>query len=199
MGKELMRTPLWDLPLAAIDFESAGAAPGETDCPVQVGIVRVDSLFGAEECFCSYIAPTHAVHWSAAKVHGITADTLRDAPSFTSLWTELRRLLSGCAVLGHNPATEMRFLQTFPGHGFGPWVDTLSLSRMALPDLRDHSLSCVCDTLGVTPDVQQLVPGRRWHDALFDAAGSLVLFRALVSALHMEDATLNGLGKAVYP
>lgn len=199
MGKELMHTPLWDLPVAAIDFESAGAAPGETDCPVQVGVVRVERLFGAEESFCSYIAPNHAVHWSAAKVHGITTDMLGDAPPFASLWPQLKRLLSDCVVLGHNPTTEMRFLQAFPGHGFGPWLDTLALSRMALPDLRDHSLCCVCDALGVTPEVCQLVPGRRWHDALFDAVGSLIVLRTLVSALHMEDATLNGLGKAVRP
>ncbi|MBQ2380847.1 MAG: hypothetical protein II295_10720, partial [Akkermansia sp.] len=56
MGSQLMDCPLAQLPLAAIDFESAGAAPGETDQPVQVGIVRVNSLFGEEEIFTSYIA-----------------------------------------------------------------------------------------------------------------------------------------------
>ena len=35
--------PMGRLAYAAIDFESAGAAPGETDLPVQIGIVRVDS------------------------------------------------------------------------------------------------------------------------------------------------------------
>lgn len=197
MGKELMHIPLWDLPVAAVDFESAGAAPGETDCPVQVGIVRVSPLFGAEECFCSYIAPRHRVQWSAAKVHGITTEMLTDAPPFTSLWPTLKRLLSDCVVLGHNPATEMRFLQAFPGHGFGPWLDTLALSRLAMPDLPDHTLSAVCEALGLTTEVQQLVPGRRWHDALFDAAASLTVLRSLVTALHMETATLNGLGRAV--
>ena len=38
-------TALEDLCWAAIDFESAGTAPGETDCPVQIGIVRVERLF----------------------------------------------------------------------------------------------------------------------------------------------------------
>ena len=44
MGSPLMNCPLGQLPVAAIDFESAGAAPGETDQPVQIGIVRVNSL-----------------------------------------------------------------------------------------------------------------------------------------------------------
>lgn len=184
---------LGSLSFAAIDFESAGAAPGETDCPVQVGIVRVNTLFETEELFDSYIAPTHPVHWSAAKVHGITTEKLAGAPAFAALWPELRRLLGGCVVVGHNPATEIRFLKAFPGHGFGPWLDTLVLARKALPTLGDHSLGTVCDALGITPEVERLVPSRRWHDALFDAVGSLVLLRFLVRELQMENAPLGGL------
>lgn len=197
MGSQLMDCPLAQLPIAAIDFESAGAAPGETDQPVQVGIVRVNSLFGEEEIFTSYIACDRPVRWSAAKVHGITTAMLQDAPHFTELWCDLRRLLSGCVVLGHNPSTEQRFLGAFPGHGFGPWLDTLALARKALPTLQDHSLGTVCDALGITPEVSTLVPGKTWHDALYDAAGSLALLRALVRGLQMEQATLRGLSFAV--
>lgn len=190
-------TPLGQLPVAAIDFESAGAAPGETDHPVQVGIVRVDALLQdiqpLRDCFCSYIACDRPVRWSAAKVHGITTDMLTDAPPFFSLWPELKARLSDCVVLGHNPATEQRFLKTFPGHGFGPWLDTLVLSRQALPGLTDYSLSAVCDTLGLTPGLQTLLPDRRWHDALFDAAASLEILRFLVRELHMENTPANAL------
>lgn len=194
MNADLLRTPLGALPVAAIDFESAGAAPGETDCPVQVGIVRVDRLTGElrrESCFCSYIAPTHPVHWSAAKVHGITTEKLAGAPSFVSLWPELKQRLSRCAVVGHNPATEQRFLRAFPGHGFGPWADTLQLARQALPQLPDHSLSTVCDALELTAELNALLPDRRWHDALYDAAASLLLLRFLVQALQMEEVPFS--------
>ncbi|MBR5894100.1 MAG: 3'-5' exonuclease [Akkermansia sp.] len=197
MGSQLMDCPLAQLPIAAIDFESAGAAPGETDQPVQVGIVRVDNLFSAEETFTSYIACHRPVRWSASKVHGITTDMLLEAPTLTELWCELRRLLSGCVVLGHNPATEKRFLQAFPGHGFGPWLDTLALSRKAIPSLRDHSLGSVCEALGVTAEIDALVPGKRWHDALYDAAGSLAVLRALVRGLNMENAPLCSIDFAV--
>ncbi len=189
--------PLAGLPFAAIDFESAGAAPGETDQPVQVGIVRVESLFAEPCCWTSYIASTHPVRWSASRIHGITTEMLADAPSFSSLWPRLREQLRGCVVLGHNPATEIRFLRSFPGHNFAPWLDTLALAREALPGLPDYSLGSICETMGLTQEVQQLVPGRHWHDALFDAAASLMLLRALVRGLHMEAAPLSGLNFAL--
>ncbi len=189
--------PLAQLPFAAIDFESAGAAPGETDQPVQVGIVRVDSLFGEPRCWTSYISCEHPVRWSASRVHGITTAMLADAPHFAELWPQLRELLRGCVVVGHNPATEIRFLRAFPGHGFAPWLDTLALARETLPSLADHSLGSVCEAMGLTPELQQLVPNRRWHDALFDAAGSLILLRALVRGLQMEEASLGSLSFAL--
>lgn len=197
MGSQLMDCPLAQLPIAAIDFESAGAAPGETDQPVQIGIVRVEKLFDSEEIFCSYIACHRPVRWSAAKVHGITTDMLKDAPPFSELWCDIRHRLRGCVVLGHNPSTEQRFLASFPGHGFGPWVDSLALARKALPSLCDHSLGKVCEALGLTAEVSRIVPGKTWHDALYDAAGSLVLLRALVQGLKMENATLRGISFAV--
>ncbi len=191
------RSPLAELPFAAIDFESAGAAPGETDQPVQVGIVRVESLFGEPRCWCTYIASSHPVRWSASKVHGITTEMLAGAPSFASLWPQLRELLRGCVVVGHNPATEMRFLRAFPGHGFAPWLDTLALVRRALPGLADYALGTVCVAMGIEAEVDALAPGRRWHDALYDAAGSLALLRALVRGLAMENAPLGGLAFAL--
>ena len=192
-----MHCALGQLPIAAIDFESAGSAPGETDCPVQIGIVRVDSLFGKEECFTSYIHCARPVRWSAAKVHGITTDILQIAPTFSELWPQIRRMLSGCLVVGHNPATEVRFLSSFPGHGFGPWLDTLQLARKALPSLKEHSLGKVCEALRICSQLDALVPGKHWHDALYDAAGSLEILRALTRALHMENAPLRGLAFAI--
>ncbi len=197
MGENLMQLPLGQIPCAAIDFESAGAAPGETDCPVQVGIVRVDTLFAEPLCFDSYIACDRPVRWSAARVHGITNDTLRRAPAFSTLWPDFKRLLGGCLILGHNPATEQRFLSTFPGHGFSPWLDTLALARKAMPGVQDYALSSLCRLCGLEPAVQALVPGRQWHDALFDAAAALLLLQFVVRELHMEHATLQQLSFVV--
>lgn len=198
MGQEFLNQPLAGLAFAAIDFESAGAAPGETDYPIQVGIIRTERLFSGEiQSFVSYIACAHPVRWSASRVHGITSEVLADAPEFSALWPQLKQLLSNCVVVGHNPSTEMRFLRAFPGHGFGPWLDTLALARQAMPTLQDHSLSSVCNALRITPEVEKMVPGKRWHDALFDAAGSLAALQAIIQGLDMGQATLSQIPFAV--
>lgn len=124
----LLSDTIGGLHFAAIDFESAGAARGETDQPVQIGIAACSRLEDEPELWTSYIAVEKPVLWSASQVHGITTEMLADAPSFPSLWPEIRSRLGQSVVVGHNPATERKFLRRFPGHGFGrgwirwPWA-----------------------------------------------------------------------------
>ena len=146
----LLSDTIGGLHFAAIDFESAGAARGETDQPVQIGIAACPRLEDEPELWTSYIAVEKPVLWSASQVHGITTEMLADAPSFPSLWPEIRSRLGQSVVVGHNPATERKFLRRFPGHGFGPWLDTLALGRMCVPGLADYSLSSLCGALGLT-------------------------------------------------
>ncbi len=189
--------PIARLSFAAIDFESSGAAPGETDMPIQVGMLRAPSLFEPAELFCSYLACEHPVRWVASRKHGITTADLKGAPSMLSLWTTFRHFLGGAVVVGHNPSTERRFLRVFPAHGFGPWLDTLALARHCLPTLRDLTLASVCEALAVVPAVDKTVPGKTWHDALYDAAASLEVLRMVVQTLQLHDRPLRTLSFAL--
>lgn len=166
---------------AAIDFESAGSAPGLTDEPVQIAIVQ---MRGGEirEAFSSYIRPTRAVTWAARAVHGISDPMLSSAPSLVDLWPEVKRGLGGRWVVAHGAATEKRFLRAFPVHGFGPWIDTLTLTRRIFPTLASYALSDAVEALGLGGEAELSQPGFRWHDAVSDAVATLVLLRRLVGA-----------------
>jgi hypothetical protein len=81
----LLDTPVRDAAWAALDFESAGAAPGRTDEPVQVGMAvwRAGEL---GDFFRSYIHAPVRVTPAARAVHGIGEEALLDAPAMTALW-----------------------------------------------------------------------------------------------------------------
>lgn len=177
----------------AIDFESAGAARGKTDSPVQVGLACWCLENGHSSSFVSYLKTDAPVQWSARKVHGIGPEQLADAPSLLMLWPEFRQRLSGAVVVAHGKGTEKRFLRAFPGHGFGPWIDTLLLSRTAWPDLPDHSLGALCEAHGLSTLISELVPEKSWHDALYDAVASLVLLSHLISSHALEDHPVESL------
>lgn len=111
------------------------------------------------------------------------------------LWPELRSRMAGSVVVAHGKGTEKRFLRAFPGHGFGPWVDTLPLARAAWPDLPDHSLGALCETLDLVAAVRAQVAEKSWHDALFDAVASLVLLEHVISRHSLADLPVAALAK----
>jgi DNA polymerase-3 subunit epsilon len=177
----------------AIDFESAGAARGKTDSPVQVGLACWDLENGHQSAFISYLHTLEPIQWSARKVHGIGPEQLAEAPTLLSLWPEFKKRLAGAVVVAHGKGTEKRFMRAFPGHGFGPWIDTLLIARAAWPDLPDHSLGALCEAHGLTVTIEQLVPGKSWHDALFDAVASLVLLARFIETHPIADQPLEAI------
>ncbi|MFC5051505.1 exonuclease domain-containing protein [Rubritalea spongiae] len=182
-----------EITFTAIDFESAGTAPGKTDAPVQIGTCTWSLTGNVSDTWISYIHTDQDITWSAQKVHGITHDDLRDAPKLMLLWPSIKRRLKNKAVVAHGHGTEKRFLHAFPGHGFGPWIDTLQLSRAAWPDLPSHSLGDLCKTLGLEEKVTAIVPEKTWHDALYDAVASILLLEKIISDFELQDADISTL------
>jgi DNA polymerase III subunit epsilon len=180
---------------AAIDFESAGSAPGRTDEPVQIAIAH---LLGTSitPSLCSYVKTGNSVTWAARKVHGITDAMIQDAPHFTDLWPQIKAGMEGCWIVAHGAATEKRFLRVFPFHSFGPWVDTLDLSRAVYPGLPSHALGEVIKALGLENEPEILADDFRWHDAQCDAIASLVLLRHLIAVCGLAGAEAEVLKSA---
>ena len=174
-----------ETPFAAIDFESAGIRRGGTEVPVQIGIalMQLQEISGS---FVSFLFTEEPITWAAQRVHGIRKRDLTGAPRLLELWPEVRSLLANRWLVAHGSATERRFLRAFPFHGFGPWVDTLRLSRAVWPAQRSFALGDLIRDLGLEDDLRKTLPNFRWHDALSDAIASLILLRRVVTEASVE-------------
>lgn len=188
-----------DIAFAAIDFESSGFGPGGEDSPIQIGIASLrEGKIDVDCMYRSFICPkdSRPISHAARSVHRISEADLENAPSMLDLWPEIRSRLQNTVVVAHGAGTEKRFLRAFPMHGFGPWLDTLQVAKRCLPNLEDYSLSALVCAVGLEPAVRQLCPDLDWHDALFDAAASLILLRHLIQATGAEAAPLSAFGVA---
>jgi len=182
---------------AALDFESAGERPNEAGVPIQIGIVWMEHLKPLSvSLFRSYLRAERPVTWSAQQIHGISDAELKDAPPLFSLWPELKRRLEGRWIVAHGAGTEKRYLRAFPMHGFGPWVDTLTLSRKILPGRPSYALSDLAQEFSLEQEAKVLLPDFRWHEALSDALASLLLLRKLIElsgiSNHPTEVLLSG-------
>ncbi|MFZ4116831.1 MAG: exonuclease domain-containing protein [Chthoniobacterales bacterium] len=178
--------------LVAIDFESAGEYPGETAHPVQVGMAPMQRLqFQPTLFFRSYVRTERPVTWRAQQLHGIANHDLREAPSMHELWPHFQQRLTNRYLVAHGRGTERRFLKAFPMHGFGPWIDTLPLSRQMAPGLPSYKLSDLMVHFQLLEKVTSLLPDFRWHEALSDALASLVLLLHLIEKANLFEEPIG--------
>lgn len=187
-------TPIHAVTFAAIDFESAGVQRGKTDTPIQVGWgFLADGDIDPRRFFRRYLHTDRPVTWSAQKVHGISKQHLEEAEKFENYWPELKQQLGPCVLLAHGHGTEKKFLQQFPGHGLGPWVDTLTLSRRWCQGMKSFRLEEVVRGLELESELRDLCPDYDWHDALFDAVGCLVILRKMIQDGGLSNRPLKTL------
>ena len=157
---------VWPVEFAAIDFETTGYENGEKNEPWQLGLalVRDGAVVETREWFFG------------------TALTPDAQPIFDQ-WDDFAPHLIGRRLVAHNIATERTILTRLaPLTKWGPWVDTLKLARARYPKLPSYALGDLCAMFGCVPDI----PGRTWHDALFDA----VACANLATVLAMEGVHL---------
>lgn len=182
--------------LTVLDFETTGSVPGFDTEPWQVGAVllvkgrvepqqRVESLIqvDANRPFSIYAPGRH---------HALR-DRIAAADPVTGVWKKLEGWVADRPLAAHNAAVEKKFLRRMaPMHRFGPWVDTLTLSRQAWPDAPGHALADLIPGLGLESRVNEICPGRTFHDALYDAASCAVLLEYLLQQPGWDRLSVPG-------
>lgn len=128
------------------------------------------------------VRPEAPMSKGALRVHGLTPEKLRDAPSFAALAEELAELLDDRVVVAHNVSFDLTFLhREFErvGRPLLPpvTIDTLDMSRRLFA-FRKNNLGAVCAALGLTLDGA--------HRAMADAEATHAVFERMVEVLDPE-------------
>lgn len=156
--------------LASIDFETTGLNP-ETDQIIEIGAVKFTESGEVIDTFQILAKPTIQIHAAAQKVHGISADMLKDAVSPKEAWEAFLAWAGDVKTLvAHNAQFEGSFIrgmysdsESLPEIEF---ICTLKLSRKRLKEESSHKLD-------------HLVPGEGRHRALADAEACVTLYQRL--------------------
>ncbi len=189
-------TPARACRFSVIDFETTGSVAGWPVEPWQVGIVTVaGGAVSAQSAFESLLrVGERPFNPNAPGRHAALRDELRTAPSPAELWPALAARLCGQPLAAHNTGTERGVLAKLaPLHRFGPWVDTLALTRRCYPGMTSKALDEALGELGLTQRVRALCPGRDAHDALYDAFACAVLLEHFLALPGWESVTLGAL------
>lgn len=148
----------------AIDLETTGLDPAD-DRIIEIAAVRFRRQtgigFAADESdvFRTMINPGCSLPPKTIELTGITDMDLIGAPACFGVLAELKDFIGDDPIVGHNVLFDLNFLryegfrteaENDPRIHFNPIaIDTLSLARFALPELRNHKLNTVAEHLGI--------------------------------------------------
>lgn len=190
-------TPLQDLPMVAMDFETTGLNAKE-DGIVSIGLVP----FRLSRILCS-----GSQHWvvypkcpldSSVVIHRITHSEIENAPDITEVLEEILQALAGRLVVVHYRGIERNFfdraLRTRLGEGIQfPVLDTMAIEAHMT---RGKGLRWWQRLLGTSPVSLRLadtrtrygLPTYQPHHALTDALATAELLQAQI-AYHYSPET----------
>ncbi len=169
-------------PLAFFDVETTGLNPTFGHRVIEVGIVRcVGETVVAE--YQQLVNPQRNSDPGAYRVHGISPETVREAPLFADIAEQVLTMLEGAVFVGHNALFDLGFLRSELALAGRPLprlvgLDTLALAQ-ACWDTPSYSLDNLCRALRIPKDP-------RYHRALGDAHATRQLFLHIWRALAAE-------------
>ena len=173
-------------PLVVLDTETTGL--GQRDQIVQVAVIDPTG----EPLLLHLVRPTVPIERDASRVHGITADMVRDAPAFPEVYAELTAVLKDRAIIAYNADFDRKMLnQTcaayqLPRFPAAPWhcamlrfAEYHGQWNHARQSFAWQRLSAACARMGVATTGA--------HSALGDAQMTLGLVKRLAE-LHGGEA-----------
>ena len=109
------------------------------------------------DTFYSLVNPETNFDLFNTRLTGIDAQTVRDAPTFPQVWTQIEPLMSGGLLTAHNAVFDMNVLKRcLLGYGiewkpYVRYVCTVQMGRRLLPGMR-HNLDVLCGYYGIKLD-----------------------------------------------
>lgn len=186
-----------------LDTETTGLDPADGHRVLEIGAVEIvhQSLTG--NVFHVLINPERDVPEDAARVHGHTAEVLKDKPVFARIVDDFLAFIGDSSLVIHNADFDMRFVNAelarlgLSAIGMDRIVDTLALARTKHPG-QPNSLDALCDRYRIDRS------RRVRHGALLDAEILVEVYCELMGgrqrSLMLDDAeTLAGADAILAP
>lgn len=132
-----------------LDLETTGTDP-TTDEIISIAAARMRDG-NPSDTFHRFVRPETPISPTTEQRTGITDDQLRGAPSIDTVIAEFAAFVSGSPLVAHNAEFAAGFLRlaTMSDVELPLVYDTLELSRIALPRLRNHQRMTLIDAFGV--------------------------------------------------
>ncbi len=131
-----------------LDTETTGLSCAENEL-IEISAAR---LRGREvvDRFDTFVRPSGLIPPEITELTSITNADVAHAPRAEEAVAALEEFVQGCPVIAHNATFDRSFIESVKGgvRVSDIWIDSLALSRIALPRLASHKLASMAELFG---------------------------------------------------
>ena len=175
---------LMEEPIIVLDTETTGLSFRECEL-IEIAAARLEGKRVTER-FQTFVHPKGPIPANIVQLTGINDLDVADAPSAEEAVAALADFVGGLAIVAHNADFDRTFIERVPGGKkvSDRWIDSLMLSRIALPRLSSHRLASMAEAFGCLSVT---------HRAMDDVDALCGMWRVLLCALSDLPAGLLAL------
>ena len=176
------------------DLETTGIG-AKSNQIIEIGAVKVEEgKIG--ETFSTFVNPLRPIPYPIQQLTGIDDSMVSNARTIQEVLPEFVQFCEGCVMVAHNASFDIGFIeQKAKEQGIlvdYTVIDTVSVARALLPDLKRYKLDTVAKRLGVSLE--------NHHRAVDDATATAEIFVRMLDRLSEKDiATLAELNEFCIP
>ena len=165
-----------DHDVVVVDTETTGFSFNHDEL-IQIAAARMK---GAEivDWYVTVVNPGHAIPDDIVHLTGIADEDVAEAPTPQEALTRLVEFVGDSYVVAHNVGFDKTFTTRHPeGYSLleNVWIDSLDLSRIAIPRMKSHRLIDLVHAFGAPVST---------HRADEDVAATCVVYRLLLAAVY---------------
>ncbi len=95
-----------------LDTETTGLDVNNGDRIIEIGIVELENHVQTGNCFHYYLNPEKESNFQALKIHGLTAEFLKDKPKFAEIVDQFVNFISDSKIIIHNASFDVGFINS---------------------------------------------------------------------------------------
>lgn len=137
--------------IVMLDTETTGLSYRHNEL-IEIAAARITGRKVVER-FQTFVHPTGVIPAEIQVLTGITNLDVCNAPRAEEAVSKLAEFVGGQPVVAHNATFDRTFIESVPGGTdvSDIWIDSLALSRIALPRLGSHRLADMAQAFGCDP------------------------------------------------
>ena len=163
------------------DLETTGFS-NRNDAITEIGAIKVENGEIIEE-FSQLINPERPIPEKIQKLTGITNEMVLDKPTISEVLPKFLDFCKDSILVAHNSDFDTGFVREKSSENNLPYdfdaIDTVILSRLLMPDLKNHKLNTIAKELNVSLE--------NHHRAVDDATATAQIFLNFISKLKAMD------------